>query len=276
MHYLKALVFLLLSTPTWAISNNPILKNLSPGNIIFIGESHKHQESPKLVTDLVTHAVKKGQCLTLALEINSNQQPVIDRVLTKQAVISDIAILSAIDHLPMRQMIKHMAYLKKRLPCLSVMAIDAGIDEPTDRDEWMAKKLSEIARDRPVLVLVGALHTLKKVDWLVSTGRPSVAEILAMKGFRVKSFPQRWLPEQCGAGESRYSRFIGANKPEALAILNDSLMSLINARPHESAQGVVDGFVLWECGNQIRSGGKTLALSENANPENISATLLCC
>jgi hypothetical protein len=25
------------------------------------------------------------------------------------------------------------------------------------------------------------------------------------------------------------------------------LMALINAKPHPSAQGVVDGFVIWEC-----------------------------
>ncbi len=248
MHYLKSLVFLLLSTPTWAISNNPILKSLSPGSITFIGESHKHPESPRLIIDVVTYAVKKGQCLALALEINSNQQFVIDRVLAKRASVSDIVIPSAIDHSPMRQMIKHMAYLKKTLPCLNVVAIDAGIDDPNDRDEWMAKKLSEIASDRPILVLVGALHTLKKVDWLVATGRPSVAEILASKGFQVKSFPQRWIPDQCGEGEEhRNLRFINTENPEALTILNDSLMSLINAKLHKSAKDVVDGFILWEC-----------------------------
>ncbi|MGZ8942795.1 MAG: hypothetical protein ACXW00_08520 [Methylobacter sp.] len=252
MHYLKALILFLLSTPTWAISNNPILKSLSPESITFIGESHKHPESPQLIIDLVTYAVKKNQCLTLALEINSNQQSVIDRVLTKRAAVSDIVIPSAIDHPPLRQMIKHMAYLKKRLPCLSVIAIDAGIDDPNDRDEWMAEKLLGLANDRPILVLVGALHTLKKVDWLVSTGRSSVAETLANRGFRVKSFPQRWIPEQCGAGESRYSRFVSGNKPEALTILNESLMSLINAKPHESAQDVVDGFILWECHDQSK------------------------
>lgn len=247
MHFIKALVFFLLSTPTWAISNNPILKSLTTGSITFIGESHKHPESPRLIIDLVTYSVKKGQCLTLALEINSNQQLVIDRVLAKRASVSDIVIPDAIDHPPMRQMIKHMAYLKKTLPCLNVVAIDAGIDDPNDRDEWMAKKLSEIAGDRPILVLVGALHTLKKVDWLVSTGRPSAAEILASKGFRVKSFPQRWIPNQCEGGGHRNLRLINTENPEALTILNDSLMSLINAKPHESAKDVVDGFILWEC-----------------------------
>jgi hypothetical protein len=46
---------------------------------------------------------------------------------------------------------------------------------------------------------------------------------------------------------------VNANAPEALDILNDSLMSLINAKPHESAQGVIDGLILWECGGPSQS-----------------------
>lgn len=262
MSRLSMLILMLISSSAWASSYDPILESVTPGSITFIGESHKHIESVKLVKDLIDDAAMKGQCLTLALEINSNQQPVIDRVLTQGAPVSEIEILQAIDHPPMRRLIKRIAALKMRLPCLNVIAIDAGIDSAHDRDEWMAKQLSELAGHTPILVLVGALHTLKKVDWLVKTGRPSVAEILANKGLIVRSFPQRWIPDQCGAGESRYARYVGPDSPEALAILNESMMSLINARPHESAQGVVDGFVLWECGDQSQTETKDLARSD--------------
>jgi hypothetical protein len=34
---------------------------------------------------------------------------------------------------------------------------------------------------------------------------------------------------------------------EALTILNESLMSLINAKRHRSTKDVIDGFVVWEC-----------------------------
>jgi hypothetical protein len=64
----------------------------------------------------------------------------------------------------------------------------------------------------------------------------------------VKSFPQRWIGDPCVTEGSRNPRFVSADTPEALTILNDSLISLINARPHKSAVGVVDGFILWECG----------------------------
>lgn len=38
-----------------------------------------------------------------------------------------------------------------------------------------------------------------------------------------------------------------ADDPAALKILNESFMSLINAKRHQSTQDVVDGFLLWEC-----------------------------
>lgn len=198
----------------------------------------------------MTAAVERGQCPILALEIADSQQTAMDQALDQGYPISVIDIPASIDHSPMRKMIGHMAMLKTRSPCLSVVAIDASPDNPSDRDEWMAARLANLAVDRPILVLIGALHTLKKVNWLVKSGKPSVAERLASKGFNVKSFPQRWMPDQCGAGESRNQRFVSADAAEALTILNDSLISLINARPHESAQGVVDGFILWECDDQ--------------------------
>jgi hypothetical protein len=62
----------------------------------------------------------------------------------------------------------------------------------------------------------------------------------------VKSFPQRWIPDHCAGNENRRSRFLNPGSPEALTVLNDSMMSLINAKVHKSASGVVDGFVVWE------------------------------
>jgi hypothetical protein len=254
MHRLPALFCLLLSLPLGAEEGvDPILDGMTPGSITFIGESHKHIESAILMKGLITAAIERGKCPILALEIADNEQAVIDRVLTANAFVSDIDIPASIDHQPMRKLIEHMAKLKTQSPCLSVVAIDAAMENPVDRDEWMATKLANLAGDRPILVLIGALHTLKKVDWLVKSGKPAVAERLNAKGFRVKSFPQRWIPDRCGAGESRYQRLVNANAPEALDILNDSLMSLINAKPHESAQGVIDGLILWECGGPSQS-----------------------
>jgi hypothetical protein len=254
MRALKSLAFLLIFPPLCrAAPVDPILDGMTPGSITFIGESHKHIESAVLVKDLVTAAIERGQCPILALEIADSEQPAIDRVLNDGASVSEIDIPASIDHLPMRKLIGHLATLKTRSPCFSVVAIDAGLDNPHERDEWMAARIGKLAGNNPILVLIGALHTLKKVDWLVKSGKPSVAEHLTAKGFAVRSFPQRWMPDQCGAGESRQQRLVNADTPKALTILNDSLMSLINAKPHKSAQGVIDGLILWECGDQSKS-----------------------
>jgi hypothetical protein len=254
MRILKSFAFLIFFSPLcWAIPYDPIVDGMTPGSITFVGESHKHIESAILVKELVTASIERGQCPILALEIADSEQPVIDQAMTASASVSDIAIPASIDHSPMRKLIKHMVMLKMRLPCLSVVAIDAGPDNPSDRDEWMAARVASLAGNRPILVLIGALHTLKKVDWLVKSGKPSVAELLVKRGFDVRSFPQRWIPDQCGAGGNRYQRLVNADTPEALDILNDSLMSLINAKLHASAQGVIDGLILWECGDQPKS-----------------------
>jgi hypothetical protein len=246
MSRICAVIFLLFTFSARSAVPEPIMIGMLPGTVTFIGESHKHAESAELVKELASSFIKQGRCLTLALEIADDEQPAIDHVLTGGPV-SSINIPASIDHPGMRQLIEHLAVLTTQSACLSVMAIDAGPTNPRDRDEWMSERLASLAGDRPILMLIGALHTLKKVNWLSKSGKPSVAERLASKGFQVRSFPQRWLPEKCGNDEHRQQRFVNAESDEALTILNSSLMALINAKPHQSARGVVDGFLLWEC-----------------------------
>jgi hypothetical protein len=251
MSRINALIFLLLAFSANASVPEPITESLLPGTITFIGESHKHRESAELVRDLVSAHVRQGRCLIVGLEIADDEQSAIDRVLAG-ASVSSIHIPTSIDHLAMRQLIEQLAILTTQSACLSVVAIDAGPTNPRDRDEWMAERLAGLVGDRPILMLIGALHTLKKVNWLTQSGKPSVAERLAAKGFEVRSFPQRWLPEQCDQEERRHQRFINADSEEALTVLNESLMALINAKPHPTTSGVVDGFVLWECNTPSR------------------------
>ena len=63
------------------------------------------------------------------------------------------------------------------------------------------------------------------------------------------NFLQRWIPDNCKVTETRTSRFVSADSPEALTLLNESLMALINAIPPNSVKGIVDGFIVWECQN---------------------------
>ncbi|SJM94272.1 hypothetical protein [Crenothrix polyspora] len=245
--FVQRLVFaLLLPISSLAATQDPILEQIKPNTITIIGESHKRPESSEFFQTLVSDTIKNHQCVVVGLEIGSDQQATVDKIMQGRALTNEIKLWPQIEHPPYQRMIENFASLKAQGQCINIIAIDASMDNDVDRDEWMARQLEQ-AGDKPILVLLGGLHTLKKINWLTKTGKPSVTEILTTKGFSVKSFPQRWLPDQCADNQNRRSRFVNSNSPEALTILNESMMSLINAEPHKSAIGVVNGFVVWEC-----------------------------
>lgn len=224
-----------------------ILEVMRPGTITFIGETHQKTESIQLIQNLLSAISKRHECLTLALEIDDRQQPIIDQVIEGKVSVSSINIPTMIDHPAFRRFIAKLSKPNFQQQCLKLIAIDTGIGTEFGRDEWMAEKLSELPQDRPILVLLGNLHTLKRINWTVESGTPSVAEILDRKGYHVQSFPQHWSPKNCSDHIHRMSRFIDAHSPDALNILNNELISLLNASQHKSADGVIDGFIVWEC-----------------------------
>ena len=193
------IILFLLSAKLPADTFDPISKHIRPGNIVIIGETHQKPESPQFFKQLVDVAVAQHQCLSIGLEIEHDQQATIDEVMAGRAQVSKIKIPVFIDHDGMRWLIEQLADIKRQSPYLRVEAIDTD----HDRDENMAKRLADFPTDKPILALLGGLHTLKKVDWTVKSGEPAVAEILAKRGFRVKSYPQLWLPEKCDTGQRR-------------------------------------------------------------------------
>ncbi|WP_415878406.1 hypothetical protein [Methylomonas sp. TEB] len=237
--------------PVWAVPDafKPVLSRLIPGSVVFIGETHQNPESMELIRSLVDASLSARQCLTVALEIDDRQQPLIDGVRSGVSSVNDIKIPAAIDHPAFRQMINDLVELDKSSGCVSVVAIDTGIDTPFDRDDWMAKRLNDLPKDKPILVLVGALHSLKHIDYLVRRARSPAAEQVNEAGLaKVSTYIQRWLPETCSSHEGlRSPRFIPAEAPEALRILNSSVVSVVKAKLYSKAVGVVDGFIRWDC-----------------------------
>lgn len=120
-----------------------------------------------------------------------------------------------------------------------------AVDLKTNRDEWMAIKLAEQVGEIPILALLGSLHTLKKVDWdlAMTKKEPYVAEILAVQGHNVKSYPQVWQDRVCNSR----TRLISTDKPEAVKLLNTDLFALLNASKPETVTDIIDGVILWEC-----------------------------
>jgi len=238
---------IILSLPviSYAGSEINILDKIKPGTITIIGETHKHPESITLFHSLVSTHLKNNKCLIVGLEIASNQQTIIEKIKQGRAVVSDIKIPPMIDHPAFRKMINDLIKLQINNECLKIIAIDAGDDIDLRRDEWMAINLANQIGAAPVLVLLGNLHSLKRVDWdlSMSKGSPFVAEILSSQGYNIKTYPQIWTEKFC----SVQNRFISEEKSEALALINSSLVSVLNAFEYKTAAGVVDGVVAWEC-----------------------------
>lgn len=245
---MRFLIFVtLLFSPTAYAENgyNRILASMKPNSITIIGETHKRPEAIKFFQSLITGYLQQNKCLTIALEIASSQQSVIDEIKQGKAIVADIKITTVIDHPPFRALINDLIEMQNYNDCLKLIAIDAGLELKTNRDEWMAIQLTDKVGQAPVLALLGNLHTLKKVDWnpALVKKEPYVAEILAARGFKVKSYPQVWRDRTCNSK----IRLISADEPNASKLLNTDLFALLNASKPETGTDIIDGIVLWEC-----------------------------
>lgn len=240
------LFILVLSSPVYAESSyNPILEGIRPHSITIIGETHKRPESFQFFQSIINDYLQKNKCLTVALEIASNQQSTIDQVIKGNAKVSDIEISPPIDHPDFRILIENLAKLQKNNDCFKLIAVDAGIKMKSDRDKWMAKELTRQIKQTPILTLLGSLHTIKKVNWNPEIGKefPYVAEILTAKGYSVYTYPQIWKDRECN---TKY-RLIRANEPEATKLVVDSLFAVLNALKPTSVSNIIDGIILWGC-----------------------------
>ncbi|WP_299081758.1 hypothetical protein [uncultured Paraglaciecola sp.] len=248
------IILLLFSSPNYSAGTyNQILDGMMPNSITIIGESHQRPETVQFFESLITEYLQHNKCLTIALEIASSQQILLDEMADGKAVATDIDISPIIDHPPFRTLIADLVEKQKNNDCLKLIAIDGWIGIDTTRDEWMARVLNEQRSRTPVLALLGNLHTLKKVDWnqAMTKGSPHVAEILASQGHSIKTYPQMWTNRAC----NDWNQFIPADAPQAVGLLNTRLISLLNAFNAENAADTIDGIILWECDERQKIDG---------------------
>ncbi|SFM82073.1 hypothetical protein [Nitrosomonas communis] len=226
-------------------AQNQIVEGLEPHSITIIGERHKRPESIQFFRELISRYLQQDKCLTIALEIASNQQTTLDEIVEGRKIVADIEIPPMVDHPPYRSLMDDLVAMKRRGTCLKLIAIDGG-ELNVNRDEWMAERLAKQVRQAPILALLGNLHTLKRVDWYTSVSKvsPYVAEILVSQGHRIKSYPQIWLDKEC----SIQNGLISSDEQKTVSLINRSLISLLNAAKYETVNDVIDGVILWECG----------------------------
>jgi len=250
----KASILLLLSVNLLAVERNTTIFNpkITPYSITIIGEQHGHPESIQFFQSLIKGYLKNNKCLTVALEISSNQQTVIDQIVKGRAAASELNISSIIDQPALRKMIDDIGYQKRNGVCLDLLAIDTN-KLNTSRDEWMGVQLKKYYQKNPVLVLLGGLHSLKKVNWDLSMtkGGRYVAEILNEQGINVRTYPQIWVDSECGNSQKLNYKFVPSQNKEALNFLNSYFISILNAYDFSNASEAVDGVILWECTNHL-------------------------
>ncbi len=222
---------------------NWVIRGMQPNSITIIGEHHRRPESIQLFQSIISKYLRQDKCLIVALEIASSQQVVLDEIVASKSKVSDIEIAPMIDHSSFRSLINDLAEMARSNNCLKVFAIDAGLEMGIRRDEWMAKILVEQLSQAPILALLGNLHTLKNVDWNFSKASPYVAEILVSLHHRIRTYPQAWLDKTCGT----HNQLIPSQRKEAVEMINNNLISLLNASEYEAVKDVVDGVILWKC-----------------------------
>lgn len=237
---------LLLLMPAIATSSATpmIAASISEHQIVIIGEIHHHTDSANWFLTTVSNYVKNGKCLNVALEINSSQQPVMNAVMKGVASVSSIRINSIIDHPAYRQMLAGFSNLIMDGSCLSVYAIDAPQSAHINRDEWMAKQISDIGEDATIIALLGNLHALKHVDWYQEAkGKPFLAGRLQSMGMEVFSAIQDWPLGGCSA---RHAKLVTADSPEG----HDALGHILNpvaANLPENPKTAIDMAIVWDC-----------------------------
>lgn len=228
-------------------AQNRIVEGLEPHSITIIGERHKRPESIQFFRELVARYLQQDKCLTVALEIASNQQAALDETVEGRMAVADIEIPPMVDHPSYRSLIDDLVAMKRRGTCLKLIAIDGRVELSVNRDEWMAERLAKQISQAPILALLGNLHTLKRVDWHTSMSKifPYVAEIMVSQGHRIKSYPQIWLDKGCNI---QSSVIISSDEQQTVSLINHNLISLLNASKYETVNDVVDGVILWKCG----------------------------
>lgn len=150
-----------------AIEPRPFfLSKLQSHDVILMGTKHDQAATTRFLMDILPILAEFG-VTHVGLEITSDQQKKIDRFTATGTGRDDIEVFHVIDSPEYRCFLDII-----RLCELKPLALDLPHhmwNTPFTRDEWMANKISSVMQCVPrakILVVVGNLHTLKRVDWI--------------------------------------------------------------------------------------------------------------
>jgi len=170
-------IFVSLETSASVIAHDPIpfvLDKVKVHDVVLLGTTHNRPDILNFIARLLPQLSYAG-VTHIGLEIATDQQAKIDRYIREGRGLKDIEIFHAIDCLGYRHLLEII-----RTHNLRPVALDLPRSmwkTPNTRDQWMAKTLNSIFeedQESNIFVIVGNLHTIKKVEWLVPSIKDGV------------------------------------------------------------------------------------------------------
>ena len=143
-----------------------INSKLHQNDIVILGTTHKEPESLSFIADLIPSLKGRGVS-HIGLEIPSDQQEKIDVFMKTGEGLDDIKLNTQTDSPEYRHLFQVFRKSGRPIP----VAIDlpkSMYNGNVSSDEWMARSLLIVLNRNPsakILVIVGSLHTLKKLEW---------------------------------------------------------------------------------------------------------------
>ncbi|MDB4303392.1 hypothetical protein N9934_01195 [Desulfosarcina sp.] len=189
---------------------------LQKNDIVFLGTTHKKPEILSFIAALIP-SMKGLGVSHIGLEIPSDQQEKINAFMLTGKGLDEIQFHAQIDCPEYR----HLFEVLRKSGGPTPVAIDSPYSVhggDISRDEWMARSVLAVFETEPaakMLVIVGSLHTLKKLEWedQVPTKHLAIREYIQRKRPDTKMWSVGQMihgnPNQCDFTK-RFSSLPGA------------------------------------------------------------------
>ena len=172
-----------------------IQTKLQQNDIVFLGTTHKKPRILKFIAELIPTLEKCGVS-HIGLEIPSDQQRKIDSFMETGKGLDKIQFHVQIDCPEYRHLFQVLREFRGPVP----VALDlpySKYDGDISRDEWMAMELLKLKDSEPagkILVIVGSLHILKKLE---------IQEHVPYKHLSIREYIQQEKPSirMCSVGQ---------------------------------------------------------------------------
>ncbi|HNR50852.1 MAG TPA: hypothetical protein PKI80_04655 [Deltaproteobacteria bacterium] len=218
------------------LADNPtayLVNKAKEKRILLIGTHHRNAYIHEVIAGALPTLVEQAKINTLFVEIPCSQQPNIERFCQGLIDVDGIWVHSIVTSPSFLEILKEARNLR-----MNIVAIDTDVPSPIGRDEWMSRKVVSYLEEHPdekAIVIVGARHVLKGIEWAFSH-KPTLADHLnTYDTFSVVPWPDSTDSTLPVAMDITPTKFEGVSIP---------LLRAMNIKPHITILTVADGIIL--------------------------------